>query len=103
MSVTLQVVASDTARSLQLEAMRCLLALCWCSLDDLCERPIDKEPISQDVRLRCQTVASFLPGIATAVSKVILGDSKQGQASVVADTNFKLLIRFCVLCRLFCR
>jgi hypothetical protein len=79
-SVVLQIVTSDTARSLKLAAMRCLLALCWCTVADIDERPVDKEPVSQDTRLQCQMIASFLPGITTAISKVILGDSKQGQA-----------------------
>ncbi|XP_062515161.1 TELO2-interacting protein 1 homolog isoform X2 [Corticium candelabrum] len=79
-SVTLQLTTVETMRPLQIESMKCLQSLCWCSSHELDAVPVDVQPISDGARQCCQVVASFLPGIVTSIAKVIVGDSKQGQA-----------------------
>ena len=80
-SVTLQLTTVETMRPLQIESMKCLQSLCWCSSHELDAVPVDVQPISDGARQCCQVVASFLPGIVTSIAKVIVGDSKQGQVS----------------------
>ncbi|XP_078696287.1 TELO2-interacting protein 1 homolog [Branchiostoma floridae x Branchiostoma belcheri] len=86
-SVLLAAAEQESARKLRLETLQCLMVLAGCHSDppDLeAERP-DLDPSLQRQMADC--FASFLPGITMTLSRVIMGDAKQGHAVTVAATE----------------
>ncbi|XP_072037283.1 TELO2-interacting protein 1 homolog [Amphiura filiformis] len=70
-SLLLSAAEQEKMRELKVQAMECLLHLAQCS-----DEGWQKNPYSSEARV---AFTSFLPGIAMAICKVILGDTKQGQ------------------------
>ncbi|KAI8488336.1 TEL2-interacting protein 1 [Branchiostoma belcheri] len=86
-SVLLSAAEQESARKLRLETLECLMVLAGCHSDppDLeAERP-DLDPSVK--RQMADSFASFLPGITMTLSRVIMGDVKQGHAVTVAATE----------------
>ncbi|XP_013380878.1 TELO2-interacting protein 1 homolog [Lingula anatina] len=72
-SLLLHMVDTESARHLKKAAMQCLMALGQCD---------GKVPCSLSVQIG-DTFASFLPGIAMGLCKIISGDTKQGTSVIV--------------------
>lgn len=78
-SLLLALGEKEKSRDIQASALKCLLALtlqCDCTQDHVVPSP-------EEQRLIGSTMASFLPGITTAVARIITGDMRQGHAVTV--------------------
>lgn len=77
-SLLLALAEKEKSRDVQAAALKCLLVLtqeCDCSQEHIC--------FTTERRAIGRTVTSFLPGITTAVAKIITGDLRQGHAVTV--------------------
>ncbi|XP_078616742.1 TELO2-interacting protein 1 homolog [Branchiostoma floridae x Branchiostoma japonicum] len=79
-SVLLALAEQEGARKLRLETMECLMVLAGCHSGS--------EHLSPSLeRQIADSFASFLPGIAMTLCRVIMGDAKQGHAVTVCATD----------------
>nr|XP_056700921.1 TELO2-interacting protein 1 homolog [Euleptes europaea] len=82
-SLLLALAEQEKARAVQISALCCLQALLL-----QCDCPEDHRPLAGEERRRLGDLfASFLPGISTALSRIITGDVKQGHGVVVSATR----------------
>ncbi|XP_071767251.2 TELO2-interacting protein 1 homolog [Centroberyx gerrardi] len=78
-SLLLALGEQEKSRGIQAAALKCLQALtlqCDCTQDHVV-------PAAQEQRVLGNTMASFLPGITMALSRIITGDLRQGHAVTV--------------------
>lgn len=78
-SLLLALAEKERSRDIQAAALKCLQTLtlqCDCTQDHVA-------PSSDEWRSVGSTMASFLPGITTAVARIITGDLRQGHAVTV--------------------
>ncbi|XP_060119880.1 TELO2-interacting protein 1 homolog [Heteronotia binoei] len=82
-TLLLAVAEWERAKAVQISALRCLQALLL-----QCDCPERHETMDREEERRTgDLLASFLPGISIALSRVITGDVKQGHAVVVSATR----------------
>ncbi|KAM6458047.1 TELO2-interacting protein 1 homolog isoform 2-T2 [Liasis olivaceus] len=79
-SLLLALAEQEKARQVKMAALQCLRALV---LQGDCPEP-HRPPDRAETRQRGDLFASFLPGISVALSRIITGDAKQGQAVTVS-------------------
>lgn len=93
-SLLLALAEKEKSRDVQAAALKCLQALslqCDCSRDHVV-------PSSKETFAVGGTMASFLPGITMAVTRVITGDLRQGHAVTVSAIKvlYFVLVLFCI-------
>lgn len=89
-SLLLALAEKEKSREIQAAALKCLQALtlqCDCAQEHVV-------PSSEERRATGSTMASFLPGITTAVARIITGDMRQGHAVTVRAIRVRLHMTF---------
>lgn len=95
-SVLLALSGNEKARNLRVCALECLSYLACCSENFGWQSEVGSDPQQQDDRLAlqdaikdsvAQAFASFVPGISTALCRIITGDTKQGHAVITQATS----------------
>ena len=90
-SVLLALSGNEKARNLRVCALECLSYLACCSENFGWQSEVGSDPQQQDDRLAlqdaikdsvAQAFASFVPGISTALCRIITGDTKQGHVVI---------------------